>query len=69
MLIDKNEYGAPWNDQFYWITIQDDEGVQWEELLTLSGPKVYTHKEILNSAINMFPYYEIVNIRPYEVYR
>lgn len=67
MLIDSNTYGAPWNDQFYWVTVQDDEGKQWEERLVLSGPKYYDYEDLIEEASNMFPYYEIINIRPDEI--
>lgn len=68
MLMD-SRFGAPWNDQFYWITVQDDYGEQWEEKLILSGPKDYDYDEIIEKATGMFPYYEIINIRPDEIRR
>lgn len=68
MLID-SEFGAPWNDQFYWVTVQDDEGIQWDERLVLSGPKIYSYDELVEFAVGMFPYYDIINIRPDEIYR
>jgi len=64
-----SRFGASWNDQFYWITVQDDYGEQWEEKLILSGPKDYNYDEIVEKATGMFPYYEIINIRPDEIYR
>lgn len=69
MLVNDNEYGAPWNDQFYWITIEDDEGMRWDDLLTLSGPRDYNNDDLLKAAQGMFPGYIIVEIRPYEICR
>ena len=68
MLIDDNKFGAPWNDQFYWVYLKDEDGKQWEELLTLSGPKNYDDIDLLSYAKGMFPNYEIVDIKPYEIF-
>ena len=69
MLVSDNEYGAPWNDQFYWVTVEDEEGNRWDELLTLSGIRDYDAEDLLTSAAWMFPQYNVIEIRPYEICR
>ena len=65
MLIADNEFGAPWNDQFYrirMISIEESVPDIIEEILTLSGPKKYDEDELYEKAKNMFPHYLILNI-------
>lgn len=65
MLIADNEFGAPWNDQFYkvrMISIDKDLPDIIEEVLTLDGPKKYDEDELYEKAKNMFPHYLILNI-------
>lgn len=69
MLVNDNEYGAPWNDQFYWVTMEDFDGKQFRDLLTLSGPDNYTDKELIKAAKGMFPEYDIIKVEKYEICR
>ena len=54
MIINENEYGAPWNDQFYDVTFYfklEQEGMEFtsEKLDTtfcLSGPYNYDYSEL-----------------------
>lgn len=69
MLINDNEYSAPWNDQFYIVTVRNEDNIEWEETLTLSGPRDYDDYDLLEAARGMFPQLEIVDIRPYEICR
>ena len=69
MLVSDNEYGAPWNDQFYWVEFEDENGVIARDLLTLSGPANYTEEELLASAEAEFPNFDIINIEEYEIRR
>ena len=62
MLVGDNEFGAPWNDQFYRAIVEDESGECWEEMLILSGPKEYYYEELVEAAQSMFPYYNIKNI-------
>ena len=67
MLVSDNEYGAPWNDQFYWVTVEDETGSQWDEVLTLSGPYTYSDQELQREAEGMFPEYNIIKVREYAI--
>ena len=69
MWISDNEFGAPWNDQFYIVTVRNEDNEEWDEMLTLSGPRNYDDYDLLESARGMFPQLEIVNIKPYEICR
>lgn len=69
MLVSDNEYGAPWNDRFYWVEFEDENGVIARDLLILSGPANYTEEELLTSARAQFPYVDIINVEEYEVCR
>ena len=60
-----NEFGAPWNDQFYkvrMISIEEDLPEIIEEILTLSGPKDYDEEELYKAAKDMFPHHLILDI-------
>ena len=54
MIINENEYGAPWNDQFYDVTFYfklELEGVEFtseqlEITFCLSGPRNYSYSEL-----------------------
>lgn len=60
MIINENEYGAPWNDQLYDVTFYftlEQEGIEFtsEELdttLCLSGPRNYDYSELKEYAYN-----------------
>ena len=67
MLVSDNEYGAPWNDQFYWVTVEDEMGYQWHEVLTLSGPYNYNDQELVKEAEGMFPEYNVIKVRKYAI--
>lgn len=67
MLVDDNEFGAPWNDQFYWVTTQDEFWDTSKELLTLSGPMNYTQLELERSAKRMFPGFDIIKVEKDEI--
>lgn len=74
MIINENEYGAPWNDQFYNVvfyfklTLGDIlfTSENLETSFTLSGPKQYSYSELKKAAKSMiygeynFDYDEIV---------
>ena len=64
MLINDNEYGAPWNDQFYLVTYKEDDEVQ-KEIITLNGPKKYDEYDLKEVAQRMFPSANIIDIEPY----
>ena len=66
MLVADNEFGAPWNDQFYTVEyIEVDTGEPGTEIMTLSGPKKYDEDELYEAARNMFPNAMILNICDY----
>ena len=60
MIINENEYGAPWNDQFYdvifyFVLNLDDVEFTSEQLTTtfcLSGPCEYEYSELKEHACN-----------------
>ena len=64
MLVSSNEFGAPWNDQYYtvrYITVDDifpEVGT-----LILSGPKNYDTEELYEEAKEMFPNAIILDIK------
>lgn len=64
MLVNDNEYGAPWNDQFYLVTYKEDDEVQ-KEIVVLDGPKKYDDYDLKEMAQGMFPSADIINIEPY----
>lgn len=69
MLIDDNEYGAPWNDVFYVVTYERD-GKILEDIMTLSGPKIRSYWELVTQAEMAFNCTKILNIQDYnEVHR
>lgn len=70
MLINDNEYGAPWNDQLYVVTYKLDED-EIVDALVLQGPYHYTDDEIATYARGMFgDFIDIISIKDYhEVYR
>lgn len=69
MLINNNEYGAPWNDQFYVVTYEVDEDVL-TEVMVLSGPHKYTNIELNAYAQMNFGNINVISIKGYhEVYR
>ena len=69
MLVNDNEYGAPWNDQFYVVTYEFEEDV-FTEVMVLSGPYKYSDRELINNAHINFGSVEILSIKGYhEVYR
>lgn len=69
MLINDNEYGAPWNDQFYVVTYKVDEDI-FTEVMVLSGPRRYTNAELNAYAQMNFGNINVINIKSYhEVYR
>lgn len=66
MLVADNEFGAPWNDQFYMVEyIEVDTGEPGKELMTLSGPKKYDDEDLYEAARDMFPNALILNICDY----
>ncbi len=69
MWVSDNEFGAPWNDQFYIVTVRNEDDIEWEEMLTLSGPRDYDDEDLLIAAQGMFPQVDIINIKPYEICR
>lgn len=69
MLINDNAYGAPWNDQFYWVTYVNEDGQEYTEQLVLSGPKDYFPEELMENAEAMFPNVSILNVESDEIYR
>lgn len=58
MIINENEFGAPWNDQFYDVTFyfrMEINGVEFkseqlENMFVLSGPKYYDYDELKSYA-------------------
>lgn len=63
MLVADNEFGAPWNDQFYEVQyIVVDTAEPRTEIMTLDGPKKYSVEELHKKAANMFPNALIINI-------
>ncbi len=63
MLVADNEFGAPWNDQFYEVEyIIVDTGEPNKETMVLDGPKKYSVEELHEKAANMFPNALIINI-------
>ena len=74
MIINENEYGAPWNDQFYNVVFYFKltlgnvlfTSENLETSFTLSGPKQYSYSELKKAAESMiygeydFDYDEIV---------
>lgn len=43
MLVNDNEFGAPWNDQFYEVQLVNvDTGIPSIEIMVLSGPREYS---------------------------
>lgn len=64
MLVSDNEYGAPWNDQFYLVTYEEDGRIQ-REVVALDGPKEYDEYDLLENVQGMFPNVIITNIDPY----
>jgi len=67
MLVSDNEFGAPWNDQFYWVTMLDEFGEPCEEMLTISGPRYYDKQELFEAAQAMFPYCKILTVDDYAI--
>lgn len=64
MLVADNEFGAPWNDQYYqvrYITI--DDPIPNIDIMTLSGPKNYDIEELYEKAKNMLPTAIILDIK------
>lgn len=69
MLVNDNEYGAPWNDQFYVVTYELDEDIITDTMV-LSGPYHYTYDDLMENALMTFGMVNILNIKNYnEVYR
>ncbi len=63
MLVADNEFGAPWNDQFYTVRyIIVDTGEINTETMVLDGPKRYDYDELDQHARNMFPNALILDI-------
>lgn len=63
MLVADNEFGAPWNDQFYTVRyIIVDIGKINTETMVLDGPKHYSEDELYDHARNMFPNALILDI-------
>ena len=63
MLVADNEFGAPWNDQFYTVRyIIVNTGEINTETMVLDGPKRYSEDELYDHAKNMFPNALILNI-------
>ena len=46
MLVPDNEFGAPWNDQFYNVKYETMNGEIEEETMILDGPKKYSYPEL-----------------------
>ena len=70
MLINDNEYGAPWNDQFYVVTYKDeDTDCIYSEHMVLDGPRTYTSDELKVFAEGGFPGKLILKVEPYEIRR
>ena len=61
MIINNNEFGAPWNDQFYRIYFHfefEQDGIGFfskklETEITLSGPKDYEKDYIIDCALEV----------------
>ena len=69
MLINDNEYNAPWNDQYY-IVAYDHDGEFTVDTMILPGPRKYTHDELKRYAEIEFGRFPILYIKEYhEVYR
>lgn len=62
MLVADNEFGAPWNDQFYKVKYESMNGTIEEDVLTLSGPKQYSYWELCHKAVLMFNPKKIIEI-------
>ena len=62
MLVNDNEYGAPWNDQFYEVAYEDDEEIITDTIV-LSGPKHYTTDELKSQVYSNFGYVDIISIK------
>ncbi len=63
MLVADNEFGAPWNDQFYEVDfIYKDTEYPDFDVMTLNGPKDYTMEELWEKAVNLYPHCKIINI-------
>ena len=62
MLVSDNEFGAPWNDQFYKVKYESMDGEILEENLTLDGPKQYSYAELRHKAVLMFNPKRIIEI-------
>lgn len=54
MLVADNEFGAPWNDQFYTVRYVDFDGNIEEETLVLPGPKKYDEDDLYRKAKEEF---------------
>ena len=67
MLIDENAYGAPWNDQFYRVTLQNENGT-YKDIMCLSGPKNYSEDELFDAACGYFNDV-VLKVEPYEIRR
>lgn len=62
MLISDNEFGAPWNDQFYEVRYITMDGDVETETMVLSGPKEYDEEELYKKAQEYFNYPLILSI-------
>lgn len=64
MLVSDNECGAPWNDQFYLVTYEENDEIQ-KEVIALDGPKRYDEYDLQEKAQGVFPNANIIAIEPY----
>lgn len=62
MLAADNEFGAPWNDQFYEVRYITLNGDIITETMTLPGPRRYDDEELYNHAQEFFNYPLILSI-------
>lgn len=64
MLVSDNEYGAPWNDQFYKVILMNEQGT-YTDVMCLSGPKDYSDDELMDYATGN--YNDVVlKVEPYK---
>ena len=67
MLVYYNEYGSPWNEQYYKVTYKQYEDVYKDTLILNSGN--YSNEELIKYAQDKFPNATIIKIEPYEIFR
>lgn len=63
MLVSDNEFGAPWNDQFYNVKhIVVDTAEPATDVMILPGPRKYSEQDLYEEAMKEFPNSLIIDI-------